>query len=93
MGHIMTLSHSKFKALLNGQQATRLELSERDGLSVRISEYGRIVFQYRHRFLTKPKRMTIGRFPDITLTQARDKIPELRLYLANGKYEFINAQA
>ena len=93
MGHIMTLSHSKLKALLNGQQATRLELSERDGLSVRISEYGRIVFQYRHRFLTKPKRMTIGRFPDITLTQARDKIPELRLYLAIGKDEFINAQA
>jgi len=29
--------------------------------------------------------MTIGHFPDITLTQARDKIPELRLYLANGQ--------
>jgi integrase len=81
----MTLSHSKLKALLNRKQATRLELSDRDGLSARVSEYGHIVFQYRYRFLTKSKRMTIGRFPDITLTQARDKIPELRLYLANGQ--------
>jgi len=36
-------------------------------------------------FQTVPKRLTLGRFPDLTLAQARDKIPKLRKLLKDGK--------
>jgi len=36
-------------------------------------------------FQTVPKRLTLGRFPDLTLAQAREKVPELRQLLKEGK--------
>jgi hypothetical protein len=81
----MTISYSKLKSLLNKPHAKRFELADRDGLSVRVTQTGSISFQYRYRFQTIAKRLTLGRFPDLTLAQARDKIPELRQLLNNGK--------
>ncbi len=83
--HTLSLSHSKLLSYLNKSQDKRFDITDRDGLSVRVSESGRITFQYRYRFKGKPVRMSIGRFPDITLSQARDKIPELRLLVSEGK--------
>ena len=85
MGHIMTISHSKLKFLLNKPQPKRFELSDRDGLSVRVSQTGALSFQYRYRFKAKAKRLYLGRYPDLTLAQARDKIPQLRQLIKEGK--------
>ncbi|MGJ8693939.1 MAG: Arm DNA-binding domain-containing protein [Thalassotalea sp.] len=81
----MAISNSKLKSLYNKSQPKRFELSDRDGLSVRVTETGSIAFQYRYRFQTIPKRLTLGRFPDLTLAQARDKIPQLRQLIKEGK--------
>ena len=81
----MTISYSKLKALLNNPQPQTLELSDRDGLSVRVTLKGALSFQYRYRFKGQPRRLTLGRFPDLTLAQARDKIPQLRQLIKEGK--------
>lgn len=81
----MTLSNSKLKSLLNKSNDKRTELADRDGLGGRIKTNGTITFQYRYRFNNKPMRLTLGRFPDLTLSQARDKIPPMRQMLWEGK--------
>lgn len=80
----MALSNSKIKSLLNKKQPKRLDISDRDGLSIRVSEFGTITFQYRYRYHNKPTRISLGRYPDISLTQAREKIPELRQMINDG---------
>ncbi len=81
----MTLSHSKLLSYLNKSQNKRFDVTDRDGLSVRVSEGGRITFQFRYRFKGKPVRMSIGRFPEMQLSGARNSIVELRKFLAEGK--------
>ena len=81
----MAISYSKLNSLLNKPHDKRFEIADRDGLSVRVTQKGSISFQYRYRLQSIPKRITLGRFPDLTLAQARDKIPELRQLLKNGK--------
>ena len=81
----MSISNSKLKSLLNKPQLKRFELTDRDGLSVRVTQTGSISFQYRYRFHAIPKRLTLGRFPELTLAQAREKIPQLRQLLKNDK--------
>ena len=81
----MTISHSKLKSLLNKPQSKRVEISDRDGLSVRVSQTGSLSFQYRYRFRAQAKRLYLGRYPDLTLAQARDKIPQLRQLIQEGK--------
>ena len=81
----MTISHSKLKSLLNKPQSKRFEISDRDGLSVRVSQTGSLSFQYRYRFRAQAKRLYLGRYPDLTLAQARDKIPHLRQLIQEGK--------
>jgi hypothetical protein len=47
----MALSDSKLKSLLNKKQSKRFDIADRDSLSVRVSEFGTITFQYRYRYL------------------------------------------
>lgn len=81
----MSLSNAKFKSLLNKPQEQRFEISDRDGLSVRVSKIGTLTFQYRYRFNRKPKRLSFGQYPRITLSQWRDKIAEIKQFLVEGK--------
>ncbi|WP_339379709.1 MULTISPECIES: Arm DNA-binding domain-containing protein [unclassified Colwellia] len=59
-------------------------MANRDSLSVRILEFGIITFQYCYRYHDKPSRIALGRYPDISLKKAREKIPELRQLLNDG---------
>ncbi|MGB1199548.1 MAG: tyrosine-type recombinase/integrase [Thalassotalea sp.] len=88
----MSISNSKLRALLNKPQLKRFELTDRDGLSVRVTKTGSISFQYRYRYCATPQRLTLGRFPDLTLAQARDKVPELRQLLKDGKNPSVELQ-
>ena len=87
--HTMPISNSKLKSLLNKPLLKRFELTDRDGLNVRVTQTGSISFQYRYRFQSVPKRLTLGCFPDLILAQARNKIPQLRQLLKNGKYSIV----
>lgn len=61
------------------------EIADRDGMSVRISAKGKIVFQMRYSFAGKPKRASLGVYPAVTLKDARALNDELRLHLDRGE--------
>jgi integrase len=60
------------------------ERADRDGLGVRVSKKGKIVFQLRYRHNGKPARLDIGTYPLITLKQARDEAMRFRADLEKG---------
>lgn len=82
----MALSDSKLKSLLNKKHPKRFDIADRDGLSIRVSVHGRLTFQYRYRYRyhNKATRIALGRYPNISLEQACEKIPELRQMLNDG---------
>ena len=79
----MSLSDKLLRSINGKPYSSKSELSDRDGLSVRISHAGTITWQYRFRFRSSPGRLTLGRYPDVKLAEARKLIPELRNSLAN----------
>jgi len=60
------------------------ELADRDGLSARVSPKGIITFNYRFRWLGKQQRIKIGRYPGISLTDARKRVEKYRQILLEG---------
>ncbi|MGJ8694217.1 MAG: tyrosine-type recombinase/integrase [Thalassotalea sp.] len=70
----------KIKAPYKGKP----ELSDRDGLSARVSPSGTITFNYRFRFHGKQQRIKIGSYPVVTLAEARLKINEYKKVLSEG---------
>ncbi len=49
-----------------------LTKSDRDGLSVRVTPLGKVVFQFRYRWDNKGERIDIGTYPATGLKEARD---------------------
>ncbi|OCG25930.1 integrase [Gilliamella sp. HK2] len=74
----MALSDTKLKSILNKPYTGLPELTDGDGLGVRISQKGTIAFQFRYRWNGKAQRMTIGRYPSLSLKDARILVGELR---------------
>lgn len=60
-------------------------INDRDGLSVRISPKGKIVFQMRYRFNNASKRMDIGTYPMMSLKEARAEVAENKKELDKGR--------
>lgn len=81
----MAISEAWLKAN-NGRTREKIEVfSDRDGLSVRATAKGKLVFQFRYRYGGKQKRLDIGSYPLIGLKKARDKVLELRAEHEQGK--------
>ena len=79
----MALTDSKLrniKAPYNGKP----ELADREGLTIRITHKAIISFNYRFRWRGNQQRIKIGRYPDISLNEARMKAGEYRQALLNG---------
>ncbi len=81
----MALSDTWLKSN-NGKlrEATQV-VNDRDGLSVRISPKGKIVFQMRYRFNNASKRMDIGTYPMMSLKEARAEVLENKKELDKGR--------
>ncbi|WPP56422.1 site-specific integrase [Acinetobacter pittii] len=81
----MALSDTWLKSN-NGKlrEATQV-INDRDGLSVRISPKGKIVFQMRYRFNNSSKRMDIGTYPMMSLKEARAEVLENKKELDKGR--------
>lgn len=62
-----------------------MEISDANGLSVRITPNGVIVFQYRYKFDGRPRRMTLGQYGQVSLKEAREMVSEYRKLLSQGK--------
>lgn len=64
----------------------RIEIYDKhtSGLAVRITPTGSKSFVYRYRFNDKVRRFTIGKFPKMTLAEARDEVKELAYKVNHG---------
>jgi integrase len=60
------------------------EYADRDGLGIRISCKGKIVFQMRFRFEGKEQRLDLGSYPGMKLVEARELNARLRGKLEQG---------
>ena len=81
----MSLTDSKLKKFLNKSHDKPFELADRDSLSIRVSQKGKIAWQYRFRYNGKADRLSLGNYPAISLSQARALVPELRQCIQEGK--------
>lgn len=78
----MALSDTKLRSINDKPYNGAPEVTDGDGLSVRITPTGTITFQFRYRWNGKPVRLSIGRYPATSLKEARVIVGEMReLYL------------
>jgi integrase len=79
----MALTDSKLRNI-KSPYTGKPELADRDGLSARVSPKGVISFNYRFRWQGKQQRIKVGRYPDIKLSEAREKTCGYRKLLCEG---------
>lgn len=65
-------------------RASRYDVSDHDGLWVRVYPSGVISFHYRYRLHGKPERVTLGQYPTISLKRARTLSAHARTLVADG---------
>lgn len=65
-------------------QPSRYDLSDHDGLWVRVYPSGVISFHYRYRLHGKLERVTLGQYPTISLKRARILCAHARTLVADG---------
>ncbi len=81
----MAMTESWLKSRLNKVCLKPSVHSDRDGLSVRVSSRGKLTFQLRYRYKGKAKRVDIGSYPLISLSEARKKSAQLKGDLEEGR--------
>lgn len=79
------LTDAKLRKMNGKPIPKRIELSDANGLSVRVTPNGVIVFQYRYKIDGRPRRMTIGQYDQVSLKEAREQVSEFRKLVAVGK--------
>lgn len=78
----MSLTDSRIKALK--PQDKQYSNADRDGLSLVVTPKGAKLWRYRYRWDNKQQMMSLGKYPYISLSDARDKLKECKKLLANG---------
>jgi integrase len=70
------------------------EKSDGNGLSVRVSAKGKIVFQLRYRYPKggKPSRLDLGTYPDLSLSKARKLNAKIKEGIAEGVHPKITQE-
>lgn len=80
----MALTDSWLKANYKKAREKTLEKADGEGLSIRVSPQGKIVFQMRYRFNGKPARLDLGTYPLMSLKEARLEHQRLRAEWEQG---------
>ena len=80
----MAISDTKLRSIHGKPYSGSPEITDSDGLGVRITPRGIINFQYRYRWQGKQHRIGIGKYPAVSLHDARNRVAELRLSLDKG---------
>ena len=65
-------------------KATRWEIAEPGGLRLRIMPSSKKSWAYRYRFARKPRNLTLGAYPAVSLAKARVMLAEAKQKLAHG---------
>lgn len=80
------LTDKKLRALLKpNQNLTPIKVADRDGLCVVVTPKGAVTFTYRFRWEKKQQNVSLGKYPLISLAEAREKVTLCRAWLAEGK--------
>ncbi|CAK8741328.1 Prophage integrase IntS [Sodalis praecaptivus] len=79
------LSDKKLKNLLGVPREKYEFFADGAGLSVRVSTVGGISWTFTYRNSGTIQRVTLGRYPDMSLKRAREKRDECRTWLSEGK--------
>ncbi|EIV3799577.1 tyrosine-type recombinase/integrase [Klebsiella aerogenes] len=80
----MAISDTKLRSMYGKPYTGPSELTDSDGLGIRITPKGVISFQFRYRWDGKQNRMGLGRYPAISLREARNLVADLRESLDKG---------
>lgn len=80
----MAISDTWLKANNGKLKKTRDEKVDRDGLSVRVTPKGKLVFQMRYRYDGDAARLDLGSYPLMSLKDARSANQRLRGALEQG---------
>lgn len=78
----MKLNDTKLRRIT--AQGQRIDLSDGNGLVLRVSPNGQKRWSVRYRFAHKQARIEIGTYPDVSLAQARARLYEIKGLLASG---------
>ncbi|PHM29113.1 tyrosine-type recombinase/integrase [Xenorhabdus budapestensis] len=70
----MAITDSWLRSASGKPQEKITTKSDRDGLSVRVTPKGKIIFQFRYRWNGKGDRIDIGTYPATSLKDARDSV-------------------
>ncbi|EIL1431076.1 integrase family protein, partial [Escherichia coli] len=89
----MALSDAWLRSVVGKERDKVLVKSDRDGLSVRVSPKGRVVFQYRYQWAGKGERLDIGTYPATGLKEAREEVIRLRGELESNRNPRLVRQA
>ncbi|CAK8737746.1 Prophage integrase IntS [Sodalis praecaptivus] len=84
-GELNKLSDKKLKNLLGIPREKYEFFADGAGLSVRVSTVGGISWTFTYRNSGTIQRVTLGRYPDMSLKRAREKRDECRTWLSEGK--------
>ncbi|HHS9742135.1 site-specific integrase [Raoultella planticola] len=74
----MAISDTKLRSIYGKPYSGPSEITDSDGLGIRITPKGVISFQFRFRWEGKQNRMGLGRYPALTLREARNIVADLR---------------
>ncbi len=78
------LTDTKLRKAL-GKHRDKVEvISDSHGLNVRLSLTGGVTFFYRYRWENKPVQLSIGDYPSITLSHARERRQQFRAWITQG---------
>lgn len=80
----MALTDTWLKAHHKKPQEKLMEKADADGLSVRVTTAGKIVFQSRYRYAGKPARLDLGTYPLLSLREARLEHVRMKAALEQG---------
>lgn len=84
MGVYTLLTDTKLRKAL-GKRRDKVEIiSDSHGLNARLTISGGVTFFYRYRWDDKPAQLTIGNYPSISLSQARERRQQFRLWITEG---------
>lgn len=78
----MTLNHSAIEALK--PRASAYSTSDGRGLSLSVQPSGAKWWRFRYNFEGKPKLLSLGVYPDVSLAQARKRCEDARKLVADG---------
>lgn len=80
----MAISDTKLRSLYGKPYSGPAEISDSDGLGIRITPKGVVSFQFRYRWGGKQHRLGLGRYPGLSLREARIKASELKESIDRG---------